>query len=161
LHFKRPAGVEPALPPWQGSRLPLHHGRRLFGKFNCQRTRVGSAGVEPATSRLRAGCFAFQLQPRVAFTVCQLAAWGSNPAHRVNKTQQVDQTIAANCLRHLVASARVALAPPRLKVEHAPLTPRSRKWLTRSCFNRRNIFVLQFSGSPANRTQRHALIRRV
>ena len=24
---KRPAGVEPALPPWQGSRLPLHHGR--------------------------------------------------------------------------------------------------------------------------------------
>jgi hypothetical protein len=29
---KRPAGVEPALPPWQGSRLPLHHGRRLFGK---------------------------------------------------------------------------------------------------------------------------------
>ena len=24
---KRPAGIEPALPPWQGSRLPLHHGR--------------------------------------------------------------------------------------------------------------------------------------
>ena len=24
---QRPAGVEPALPPWQGSRLPLHHGR--------------------------------------------------------------------------------------------------------------------------------------
>ena len=24
---KRPAGVEPALPPWQGGRLPLHHGR--------------------------------------------------------------------------------------------------------------------------------------
>ena len=24
---KRPAGVEPAHPPWQGSRLPLHHGR--------------------------------------------------------------------------------------------------------------------------------------
>ena len=23
---KCPAGVEPALPPWQGSRLPLHHG---------------------------------------------------------------------------------------------------------------------------------------
>ena len=26
---ERPAGVEPALPPWQGSRLPLHHGRLL------------------------------------------------------------------------------------------------------------------------------------
>ena len=24
---ERPAGVEPALPPWRGSRLPLHHGR--------------------------------------------------------------------------------------------------------------------------------------
>src|SRR5262245_55992872 len=23
---EHPAGVEPALPPWQGSRLPLHHG---------------------------------------------------------------------------------------------------------------------------------------
>ena len=27
LFWKRPAGVEPALPPWQGDRLPLHHGR--------------------------------------------------------------------------------------------------------------------------------------
>ena len=25
--LKSPAGVEPALPPWQGDRLPLHHGR--------------------------------------------------------------------------------------------------------------------------------------
>ncbi len=25
--FKRPAGFEPARPPWQDSRLPLHHGR--------------------------------------------------------------------------------------------------------------------------------------
>ena len=25
---KRPAGVEPALPPWQGGRLPLHHGAK-------------------------------------------------------------------------------------------------------------------------------------
>ena len=24
---ERPVGVEPTLPPWQGSRLPLHHGR--------------------------------------------------------------------------------------------------------------------------------------
>ena len=27
LKQERPAGVEPALPPWQGGRLPLHHGR--------------------------------------------------------------------------------------------------------------------------------------
>ncbi len=28
---ERPAGVEPALPPWQGGRLPLHHGRAERG----------------------------------------------------------------------------------------------------------------------------------
>lgn len=27
---ERPVGVEPTLPPWQGSRLPLHHGRVLL-----------------------------------------------------------------------------------------------------------------------------------
>ena len=35
---ERPAGIEPAHPPWQGSRLPLHHGRLLRSHFNCQRT---------------------------------------------------------------------------------------------------------------------------
>ena len=27
---ERPAGVEPAHPPWQGDRLPLHHGRLVL-----------------------------------------------------------------------------------------------------------------------------------
>src|SRR5262249_4017661 len=27
LRKERPAGVGPALPPWQGGTLPLHHGR--------------------------------------------------------------------------------------------------------------------------------------
>jgi hypothetical protein len=34
---ERPAGVEPARPPWQGDRLPLHHGRFSIGT-GCQRT---------------------------------------------------------------------------------------------------------------------------
>jgi hypothetical protein len=33
---KCPAGVEPALPPWQGDRLPLHHGH-ILPTTNCQR----------------------------------------------------------------------------------------------------------------------------
>ena len=41
---KRPAGVEPALPPWQGSRLPLHHGRRLFGKSKLSKNSSGADG---------------------------------------------------------------------------------------------------------------------
>lgn len=35
LFLERPAGVEPARPPWQDGRLPLHHGRL----FNRSRTR--------------------------------------------------------------------------------------------------------------------------
>jgi hypothetical protein len=40
---KRPAGVEPAHPPWQGSRLPLHHGRIFCGGLSCQRSRAGGS----------------------------------------------------------------------------------------------------------------------
>ena len=36
---ERPAGVEPARPPWQGGRQPLHHGRVLRSP-NCQRARA-------------------------------------------------------------------------------------------------------------------------
>ena len=82
---ERPAGVEPALLPWQSSRLPLHHGRSKKWLPGCQRaaesTRwesnprfritgavslpldrqclkmcsVGSEGLEPSPIRLRAG----------------------------------------------------------------------------------------------------------
>ena len=31
---ERPAGIEPALPPWQGGRLPLHHGRLLWSELS-------------------------------------------------------------------------------------------------------------------------------
>ena len=27
---KRPVGVEPTHPPWKDSRLPLHHGRKIY-----------------------------------------------------------------------------------------------------------------------------------
>src|SRR5262245_65967783 len=77
---ERPAGVEPALPPWQGSRLPLHHGRlsittklsnnKSTGPDSNRRHRitgaeswplddqcllsVGPEGLEPSPTRLRA-----------------------------------------------------------------------------------------------------------
>ena len=46
---ERPAGIEPALPPWQGSRLPLHHGRSVGSRIvkdptTCSATRLGTAG---------------------------------------------------------------------------------------------------------------------
>src|SRR5207244_11655396 len=53
LLSERPAGVEPALPPWQGSRLPLHHGRVEHNRI--VKHPVGPEGLEPSPSRLRAG----------------------------------------------------------------------------------------------------------
>ena len=78
---KCPAGVEPARPPWQGGRLPLHHGHdrrprivkeprapggtrthvaalrerslRRWTTSTC--TGVGPEGLEPSPNRLRAG----------------------------------------------------------------------------------------------------------
>jgi hypothetical protein len=82
LNQEHPAGVEPALPPWQGSRLPLHHGRlwcfqivkdrkstgwdsnprrRITGAESsplddqCFLSQVGPLGLEPRPARLRAG----------------------------------------------------------------------------------------------------------
>ena len=57
LSPEHPAGIEPARPPWQGGRLPLHHGC-LVGIPSCQRTvrPVLPVGIEPTQSRLRGGC---------------------------------------------------------------------------------------------------------
>ena len=60
---KRPVGVEPTLPPWQGSRLPLHHGRKIASQPNCQRSRMHEAskehrvGIEPTSPRYDGGIF--------------------------------------------------------------------------------------------------------
>jgi hypothetical protein len=78
---KCPAGVEPARPPWQGGRLPLHHGHDRY-RPTCQRTEStewdsnprcrltravswplddqcqhqnGTGGARTLTTRLRAG----------------------------------------------------------------------------------------------------------
>ena len=85
---ERPAGVEPALPPWQGSRLPLHHGR-IFRKqlvkdnhsepggtrtlttrvragnaaASTSSSQVGSEGLEPSPQRLKAACAAVTPRP--------------------------------------------------------------------------------------------------
>lgn len=79
----RPAGVEPAHPPWHSGRLPLHHGRicrrriakestgwdsnprhRVTGAASwplddqCWFSRIGPEGFEPSLAWLRARCAA-------------------------------------------------------------------------------------------------------
>ncbi len=46
VHQERPAGVEPALPPRQGGRLPLHHGRKQ-GVPDCQRSKSTGRDSNP------------------------------------------------------------------------------------------------------------------
>jgi hypothetical protein len=54
---KCPAGVEPALPPWQGDRLPLHHGHSS-PKPNCQGNREHRVGLEPTSPHYGCGVLA-------------------------------------------------------------------------------------------------------
>lgn len=52
---KRPAGVEPALPPWQGGRLPLHHGRDISVP-DCQRIVRAPGETRTHVAALRVRC---------------------------------------------------------------------------------------------------------
>ena len=52
---KRPAGVEPALPPWQGSRLPLHHGRLSRRQIVKQQT-AEQRSDQRSITELHIGC---------------------------------------------------------------------------------------------------------
>jgi hypothetical protein len=52
---EHPAGVEPALPPWQGDRLPLHHGCVVATAGLSKRPPSGTGGARTLTTRLRAG----------------------------------------------------------------------------------------------------------
>jgi hypothetical protein len=54
---ERPAGVEPALPPWQGSRLPLHHGRLVGSRIvKDQNTIRAPGGTRTLVAALRVRC---------------------------------------------------------------------------------------------------------
>ena len=54
---ERPAGVEPAHPPWQGDRQPLHHGR-VGWKPNCQRAKSTGRDSNPRRRTRESGIFA-------------------------------------------------------------------------------------------------------
>jgi hypothetical protein len=71
---KCPAGVEPALPPWQGDRLPLHHGH-ILPTTNCQRNREHRVGLEPTSPHYGCGVFA----ARRPVLKSQWGQRGSNP----------------------------------------------------------------------------------
>ena len=65
---ERPAGVEPAPPPWEGGTLPLHHGRIATA-------RVAKAVVNKVDR--------FMARPSLSERgfVCMLPAWGAVAEH--------------------------------------------------------------------------------
>jgi hypothetical protein len=150
---KRPAGVEPALPPWQGSRLPLHHGRDLE-MLNCQRTKstgpesnrrcrvtsaeslplndqclpisVGPEGLEPSPTWLRARhAAASTLIPFFVFCCFALSWRGGN--------RTLDLCLIRTLLSPLsyapVGPKGVEPLPFRLKGGSATVTPRPQVWI--------------------------------
>lgn len=69
---ERPVGVEPTHPPWQGSRLPLHHGRK-----NNRQIKEHRAGVEPTSPYYEYGVFA--ARPPVQIRKVRLAGFEPAP----------------------------------------------------------------------------------
>ena len=121
IQRERPAGVEPALPPWQGSRLPLHHGRlsvttklsnsKSTGPDSNRRHRitgaeswplddqcllsVGPEGLEPSPARLRAGNAAAN-----TLILCfMLARWELNPRPASYKDAALTAELRASASR--------------------------------------------------------------
>ena len=183
LNQERPAGVEPALPPWQGSRLPLHHGRlscfqlskiESTGRDSNPRSRftgavswplddqcllsVGPVGIEPTSSGLRDRCITLS-----ATVPCQSARWELNP--RPASYKDAALTVELRASESRAGGNRTHSG--RLKVCCAAFTPRPYEMVGGMRFNRRVraiVFLLccfVFSGSPGNRTQRNSVISRV
>ena len=154
LKMKRPAGVEPALPPWQGSRLPLHHGRveslvelskirapggtrthvaalRVRGPRRWTTSAfhsVGSEGLEPSPTWLRARHAASNtLIPCSCFVSCCLCAQSWRGGNRT-----LDLVLIRDLLSPLsyapVGPKGVEPLPSRLKGGSAAVTPRPQVW---------------------------------
>ena len=79
---ERPAGVEPTHPPWQGDRLPLHHGRFVL-RTELSKSQEHRVGVEPTSPRYEGGIFAAD-QPSVgARTSACFSGTGGHRTHIV------------------------------------------------------------------------------
>ena len=61
---ERPAGVEPAHPPWQGDRLPLHHGR-VWLEAELSKSQEHRVGLEPTSPHYGCGVLAAERPVRV------------------------------------------------------------------------------------------------
>ena len=90
---KRPVGVEPTLPPWQGSRLPLHHGRKNASPPNCQRSKNQEhrAGIEPASPRYDGGILPLEDQ-----CLCRFSGTGENRTHIVRFKRPMHYLVCHN-----------------------------------------------------------------
>jgi hypothetical protein len=151
LNNERPAGIEPALPPWQGSRLPVHHGRLCVttklsmngstGPDSNRRTRitgaeswplddqclsVGPEGLEPSPARLRAGNAATN-----TLVLClQLARRELNPRPAPYK----DAADPARGLSPRAVCPPLSYAPARVGPEGIEPTPSGLKVRHAACY---------------------------
>ncbi len=117
---QRPAGVEPALPPWHGSRLPLHHGRVEslieLSKNESTRPRLFAAvpGHEPTLPHYGCGILA---AGRPVLIDCCLPKWdqrGSNPhrpatEHGCPKAAERRAVAASDTARHAASNTLIPI----------------------------------------------------
>ena len=177
---ERPAGVEPALPPWQGSRLPLHHGRmnrlteivkdqsKSTGWDSNPRRRITSAvssplddqcllsvgplGLEPRPARLRAGDAAANTS-----IPCCCSLFTRSARTESNRRLALIRSRLSPLSYGPVARASVrpeGFEPPpcELKARCAAVTPRPRDW---------SRYAFQSLQSVASQHSHRALLSRV
>ncbi len=187
---ERPAGVKPALSPWQGDRLSLHHGRVLVCRivneqehrerlelssphYGCgilaagrpvqSTTSVGPEGLEPSPGGLRVRCAATStLIPCSPF--CTRREWArreSNPQSDPYKRPAL--TVKLRAVERRVGPKGLEPSPTGLKVRRAAITPRPQNVGRAYPFQSCLIHACapRSSGSPGSRTQHYAVISRV
>lgn len=82
-------GVEPTRPPWQGDRLPLHHGRFLAAEMskivNAEAFAGHRAGIEPALPHYECGVLAAGRPVRIKFGGLRCSVFGIFTRHRFSR----------------------------------------------------------------------------
>ena len=174
---ERPAGVEPALSPWQGDRLPLHHGRALVCRIvNEQEHREG---LEPSSPHYECGILATGrpvqsvgpegLEPSPGGLRVRCAAASTLiPINRHGGSRTLDLTLIRGLLSPLSYAPANRAGGTRTHTCRIK-SPVCCRYTTTLCLVGRMRFhrtgsifaLLVSSGSPESRTQRYAVISRV
>lgn len=112
---KRPVGVEPTLPPRQGSRLPLHHGRKKCITTKLSKIKDAKASRAPSRNRTRITSLrrrSLAVRPSVLVSNC-FSGIGENRTHIARIKSPMHYLVCHNpmCCRRFVSVGVAGIEP--------------------------------------------------